>query len=204
MLPALCLNPKKGSRVLDMAAAPGGKTTQLAAIMGNTGTILANEEDAIRAQRLEYNVNKQGATCVSVSVGDGRRIVTDEEFDFILLDAPCSGAGTVEVGNSMTYRAISERLVNRSASLQYGLLKKGLSLLKKGGTLVYSTCSILHNENEDVINKILTEFPDVSPVPLSLPNTDTVPTLPSTVKGTMLVAPSQLYEGFFVAKLKKK
>ena len=98
-----------------------------------------------------------------------------------------------------------ERIVTIGSTISIDFILSNASrYVKDNGTIVYSTCTVNKRENEDVINKILTEFPDVSLVPLSLLNTDTVPTLPSTVKGTMLVAPSQLYEGFFVAKIRKK
>ena len=95
MIPPLVLAPRQGETVLDMAAAPGGKTTQMAALSGNAALITACEKNRIRAERMQFNLQRQGATRVSVMVEDARRLDDLFSFDRILLDAPCSGSGTI-------------------------------------------------------------------------------------------------------------
>ena len=99
MIPPMFLGAKPGENVLDMAAAPGGKTTQIAALTGNQAMITACEMNKIRADRLKYNVQRQGATRVTVMNIDSRNMDDLFSFDRILLDAPCSGSGTVQLGN---------------------------------------------------------------------------------------------------------
>lgn len=203
MLPPLCLNPKENSFILDMAAAPGGKTTQLAALIHNQGHILANEANALRAETLKYNVHLQGASCIEVSVGYGQSLSTPP-CDYILLDAPCSGSGTISVYDSQTYRPFSEKLVTQSAKIQAKLLKRAVELVRPGGRIVYSTCSVLKKENEDVVGEILQNYDNISLVPLDQNAFAPISALNSTLSGALLVAPSKYYEGFFIAVLKKK
>ena len=204
MLPPLILKPKENMNILDMCAAPGSKTTQLGALTSNNAPIVACELDMIRHERLKYNINKQHCTNISTYQIDSRKINLDVEFDAILLDAPCSGSGTIDLNDKRTYISFSERLVLKSSSMQYGLLKKALEKLKIGKTMVYSTCSILSIENEDVVRKILKEFPNVEVVPIYFEGMNNLPLLPTSIKGCLLVGPNELYEGFFVCKLKKK
>ncbi|MDD6301824.1 MAG: RsmB/NOP family class I SAM-dependent RNA methyltransferase [Bacillales bacterium] len=203
-LPPIILNPKKNVSILDMAAAPGGKTTELASLTNNESSILACEVNQIRCERLKYNVAKQGATSVEVRNIDSRKLEDGLSFDYILLDAPCSGTGTIDLNDKQTYVSFSPRLVEKSSRTQLVLLKKALHLLKDGGTMVYSTCSILKQENEDIILEALKEFPNVSIVPIMFKGMELLPTLPTKIKGALTVMPSILYEGFFICKLKKK
>lgn len=203
MLPPIVLGPKKNKMILDMASAPGGKTSQMASLTNNESKIVALELDPIRFEKLKYNLDKQGATSVTPILCDGRKFVTETTFDQILLDAPCSGSGTVDVNNKASYVSFSEKLVNKCASTQYAMLKNAVSLLKKGQTMVYSTCSILKKENEDIINKILEENKDISVVPIFINGMNSLPTLPCSIKGALVIRPSESYEGFFVCKLRK-
>ena len=134
---------------------------------------------------------------------DAKKLKFDFSFDHILLDAPCSGSGTVDLNDKRTYISFSEKLVVKSSTIQYTLLKKALELLKSGESMVYSTCSILKMENEDVVNKVLKEFPNVKVVPIFFEGMNVLPTLPTTIKGSLLVRPTELFEGFYVCKLKK-
>ena len=106
MIPPLVLNPKENDNVLDLTAAPGSKTTQMAALMNKKGYILANELDKTRCEKLKYNVAQQGASIVEVINGRGEKIGTNykEQFDKVLLDAPCSGEGRFIATNVQTYR----------------------------------------------------------------------------------------------------
>ena len=130
MLPPLFVQPVAGENLLDMAAAPGGKTTQLAALSGGKAMITACEKNAIRAERLKFNLSRQGASRVSVLVQDARKLDDFFSFDKILLDAPCSGSGTLYVENGELKSKFSKELVDNSSRLQAELLRKALKLLR--------------------------------------------------------------------------
>lgn len=197
MLPPIILQPKAKENILDMAAAPGGKTTEIATLTQNKAFITACEKNKIRAERLKFNLQKQGVGCVNVMLEDARKLSDFFSFDKILLDAPCSGSGTISVFDT----GFNKELIDRSSKTQEELLKKALKILKKGGELVYSTCSILEQENERVLRKVVQKSSaEIVPIePL-----DGVPTLPTTIDGTLSVCPTELYEGFFVAKIRKR
>lgn len=196
MLPPIILQPKAKENILDMAAAPGGKTTEIAALTQNKAFITACEKNKIRADRLKYNLQKQGVGCANVMLEDARKLSDFFSFDKILLDAPCSGSGTMSVFDT----GFNKELIDRSSKTQEELLKKALKILKKGGELVYSTCSILTQENEGVLRRVVQKSgAEIVPIePL-----DGVPMLPTRINGTLCVCPTELYEGFFVAKIKK-
>ena len=196
MLPPIILEPKEGENILDMAAAPGGKTTQIAAITQNKAFITACEKNKIRADRLKYNLQKQGVGCVNVMLEDARKLSDFFSFDKILLDAPCSGSGTMSVFDN----SFSKELIDRSSKTQEELLRKALKILKPGGEMIYSTCSILAQENEEVLKKVVQKF-DAEIVPIE--PIDEIPALPTSIDGLMCISPTYLYEGFFVAKIKK-
>ncbi|MBQ2835944.1 MAG: RsmB/NOP family class I SAM-dependent RNA methyltransferase [Clostridia bacterium] len=196
MLPPIILEPKAGENILDMAAAPGGKTTQMAAITQNKAYITACEKNKIRAERLKYNLQKQGVGCVNVMLEDARKLSDFFSFDKVLLDAPCSGSGTMSVFDN----GFSKELIYRSSKTQEELLSKALKILKPGGEMVYSTCSILEQENEGVLRKVLHKF-GAEIIPIE--NIEGVPVLHTSIDGVMCVAPTDLYEGFFVARIKK-
>ena len=197
MIPAVILEPKAQENILDMAAAPGGKTTQIAAITNNQCMITACEKNKIRADRLKYNLEKQGVRCTNVMLEDARKLSDFFSFDKILLDAPCSGSGTEGIFN----KSFSKDLIDRSSKVQTELLIKALKILKPGNEMVYSTCSILRQENEDILNSVLHKISaEIVPINIDV----NIPKLDTTINGTLCVAPNELYEGFFVAKIKKK
>lgn len=137
MLPPIILEPKEGTDILDMAAAPGGKTTQIAALTNNKAHITACEKNKIRAERLKYNVDKQGATCVFIMPKDSRFIDDFFSFDQILLDAPCSGSGTLDYNDANVEKYFTEQLIERSSKTQKTLLSKAIKLLKPGHEMVF-------------------------------------------------------------------
>ena len=202
MLPPVILEPKEGNDILDMAAAPGGKTTQMAALSNNKAHITACEMNNIRAERLKYNVLKQGASSVYVMQKDSRILDDYFSFDQILLDAPCSGSGTLELSNPNLNRNFTKKLIDKSVNSQLTLLTKALKVLKKGNDMVYSTCSILSCENEDVVNKILSKF-KCEILPIEFDGINELPLLPTKIPGTLCVCPNEFYEGFFIAKIRK-
>lgn len=201
MLPPLVLEPKAKDTILDMCASPGGKTTELATMTENLASITACEMNNIRIEKLKYNVALQGAKSVYVMNADARNLDSFYSFDKILLDAPCSGSGTLDISNDTYTKFFTPKLVEKSVKSQLALLRKAVSILKKGGTLVYSTCSVLKAENEEVLNSVLKDgLVVVEPISATLASS--LPTLPS-MPGTLTVCPDDIYEGFFVAKLKK-
>lgn len=195
MLPPLYLAPEAGESILDMAAAPGGKTTELYALSGGKALITACERDAIRFERLKFNLMRQGATRVTAMKTDATTLDDAFSFDKILLDAPCTGSGTIAPKSPVRF---SENYLARCVGSQKKLLQKALRLLKKGGELVYSTCSVLRQENEEVLESVLGGGCVLEP----LTPFEGLPLLPSAA-GTVCVRPTELYEGFFVAKIKK-
>lgn len=202
MIPPIVLSPKEDENILDMAAAPGGKTTQMLALSQNQAFITACEKNKIRAERLQYNLNKQGANRVNVMIKDARQLDDFFSFDKILLDAPCSGSGTISIFDKKLESTFTEDLVNRSAKVQCDLLKKAITLLKPGHEMVYSTCSILAKENENILQKFIDmKKIEILPIDVSV-FTDAI-LLPTSMEGTLCICPSALYEGFFVAKLRK-
>lgn len=203
MLPPIILNPQEGENILDMAAAPGSKTTQLAALSNNKSFITACEMNNIRAERLKYNLEKQGVTNTYVMVTDARKLDDLFSFDKILLDAPCSGSGTISEDDNQLEKIFTMKLINKSSNTQMALLKKAIRLLKPGKEMVYSTCSILECENELVLEKAL-KGTNTEIVPIEFENIENIPLLPVKIPGTICVCPNQLFEGFFIAKIKKK
>ena len=196
MVPAIILNPKEGENILDMAAAPGGKTIQIASMTNNKVWITACEKNKIRGEKLKYNLEKQGVGCVNVMIQDARFLNDLFSFDKILLDSPCSGSGTQSINGIEDVR----ELVIRSSRIQEQLLIKALKLLKKGHEMVYSTCSILSIENEEIINKALKKCKAEI---VKINKIEGIELLPTKIDGTLCIKPSEYFEGFFVAKLKK-
>ncbi len=201
MIPVIALDPKEKEDILDMTAAPGSKTTQIAMETKNKAFITACEKNNIRQQRLKYNLEKQGVTCCTVLNMDAREI--DESFSFhkILLDAPCSGSGTINENIENPNQIISKEQMAKITSIQLALLRKALKILKPGGTLVYSTCSILKEENEQILKTVWKEF-SIEIIPLEIKNNDFT-LLPTDIPGTLCICPDKFYEGFFIALLKK-
>lgn len=203
MLPPIILSPKENENILDMAAAPGGKTTQVSALSNGKALITACEKNKVRSERLKYNIEKQGANGICVLVEDARKLNSFLSFDKILLDAPCSGSGTICLNDEKLEKYFKEELIERSSRVQFELLKKAVEILKPGHEMIYSTCSILKNENENNLLKIL-KSGKVEIVPISEEIFRDIQVLPVTIEGTICVCPCKLYEGFFIAKLRKK
>ena len=202
MIPPIILSPKENENILDMASAPGGKATQMLALSSNKAFITACEKNKIRAERLKYNINLQSANRINVMVKDSRTLDDFLSFDKILLDAPCSGSGTININDSKLEKYFTEDLVNRSTKIQFNLLKKAINLLRPGHEMVYSTCSILSKENEEILQHFI-DSNKVEIIPIDLNQFSDVDILPVNINGTLCICPSDLYEGFFVAKLRK-
>ncbi len=233
MLPPFALDLTGSEDVLDMCAAPGGKTTQMHAL-APAAHITACELHAPRAEKLEHNLHVQGAVNVQVMRCDARELDEFFSFDKILLDAPCTGSGTLSLKNPRTLKGFSDALLQKCARSQRALLDRALTVLKPGGTLVYSTCSILPQENEDTLIHVLKKHPDCEIVPLDGSTPDQhpddasdledaganaatennavtqavlageLPLIKNELSGTLTVMPTRDYEGFYLAKIKKK
>lgn len=133
-LPAIVLEPKEGMRVLDVTAAPGSKTTQIAALMNNTGTIVACEKHQIRYDKLVHNIKLQGATNIETHKMDAVKLMAElekESFDAILLDVPCSAEGRIKLSDERTYGFWSLKNIQEKVAIQTSLLEASLPLLKK-------------------------------------------------------------------------
>ena len=161
MIPPLELNPSPTDIVLDMCAAPGGKTTHLAELMGNEGVIVAIELNRERMKTLRSNISRMGVSNTILIRTDARKIsVLKEKFSKILLDAPCTGEGLLPIDPTRKTKTKLEDLY-RTASRQIKLIKAAIEALAPGGELVYSTCSIAPEENEFVINEVLNMFDNI-------------------------------------------
>lgn len=206
MLPvaALFADGDMPQRVMDVAAAPGSKTTQIAARMGNKGGILANEYSASRVKVLHANISRCGISNVALTHFDGRVFgaALPESFDAILLDAPCSGEGVVRK-DPEALKNWSPESNQQIAATQRELIDSAFHALQPGGTLVYSTCTLNREENEDVVQWLLARYPQaVETLPLGSLFPQASEAL--TAEGFLHVFP-QIYdcEGFFVARLRK-
>ena len=132
---------------------------------------------------------------------DARKLSDFFMFDKIMLDAPCSGSGTINITDSNLEKYFSKELCTRAVKTQKELLEKAAKIVKTGGEIVYSTCSVLKDENEKVIQTILNKSNfEIVPIDMDLTG---IPVIPTTIEGTLCVCPTELYEGFYVAKLKK-
>jgi len=210
MIPPVVLKPEPGDIILDLWAAPGSKTTQIAQYMNNQGLIIANDSQGKRLSALGINLQRCGVTNTIITKMDGERIRGQELFDKILLDAPCSGTGTIRRSYKIA-EMWSPGLVDRMAKIQYKLLKNAYRLLKKGGILVYSTCTLEPKENEGIIHQLLKENPDAKLLNIDL-NIKRSPAITKfqeeeydeEIKKCLRIYPQDNdTEGFFVAKITK-
>lgn len=214
MLPPLILDPQPGDRVLDIAAAPGSKTTQMAALMENKGEITANDTSRVRIYRLEANLKMQGATIAKITRNDARAVwqKTPEYFDKVLVDVPCSMEGRFTTNDPKSYRDWSVKKVHELARLQRWILRSAVSATKPGGTIVYSTCTLSPEENEEVLHWLITK--EKGNIRLESIHINALPTGPvirswegkkyeDAVNLSARIYPSGIMEGFFIAKLKK-
>ncbi|KAJ3291210.1 hypothetical protein HK104_006270 [Borealophlyctis nickersoniae] len=284
MIPPVILAPRPGDRVLDMCAAPGGKSTQLVEAVGKAGRVVVNEVDRERMMRLVKTVERLVPEdvwgVVEYRLGDGRMLelgdwegtsanaggcehggntwngeggagktheseetdvwsdgkgtsepqlqrqyntsrILGMPFDAILVDAPCSGEGTINLSLPSSYRHWSPQFVTKISRLQRQLLYNAYALLKPGGTLVYSTCTLSPQENEEVVQELLDDYGDnVELVELDPPfggvggvglanfsrglRRHLGKEYRRDMENALRVFPDEDYEGFFVAKLRKK
>ena len=202
MIPAILIEPKEGDNILDMCAAPGGKTTLMSILSNNKALITACEKNKIRYDRLLYNIQKQGAKGINVINQDSRELSSYFSFDKILLDAPCSGSGTLlETVDSKGF--IDKEYVEKLVKVQRKLLDKAITILKSGGILIYSTCSVFKEENENNISYILDKYNNLKLEAINKEKYKDLELLPTKYDETICIQPNEYYEGFFVAKIIK-
>lgn len=214
MIPAMVLNPQPGEKVLDICAAPGSKTTQVAAMMNNQGELVANDINQIRIYKLESNLKQQGVTNVIVTkmAAETVWLRIPESVDKTLVDVPCSLEGRFNVFEPKTFTQWSVRKVKYLSKHQKWILRSAVSATKVGGTIVYSTCTLSPEENEEVIDWILNKEKGALRVEkIALPGFKfDEPVLnwqgknyDSQIKNAVRIWPGNNMEGFFIAKLKK-
>jgi len=215
MLPALALEPKPGELVLDLCAAPGSKTTQMAAMMNNSGTIIANDKNIGRMIVLVSNFERCGCTNIIVTRNDAVQLCqklakTNIKFDKILLDLPCSGEGTIR-SSPKTFLMWNIKMIHKLGRLQRKIASSAVQLLKPDGTIVYSTCTHAPEENEEVIDFLINRF-NLKMEEIKLP-VKCRPGLQewdgekfeNSISSACRIYPQDNdTEGFFVAKLRRK
>jgi 16S rRNA (cytosine1407-C5)-methyltransferase len=214
MIPAIVLDPKPGEHILDLTAAPGSKTTQIASLMHNKGSIVANDISNNRIYKLKANLQKYGVTNTQIKHKAAERLWQDhyEEFDKVLLDAPCSMESIFIEQELETYEDWSVKKIKHLAHKQQWMLRSAISACKAGGVIIYSTCTISPQENEQVIDWILQKDGNkIQLEEISIPHLDLMNGITSfegksynpEVAKTKRVIPSEHMEAFFTAKLRK-
>ncbi|MBV6513671.1 MAG: Ribosomal RNA small subunit methyltransferase F [Ignavibacteriaceae bacterium] len=208
MIPPLVLNPSEEDKVLDLCAAPGSKTTQLAALMNNRGTLIANDIAAERVKSLAFNTERMNVMNAAVLHGKGEMLskIFHSWFDKILVDVPCSGLGVLQKKGEINKWWTTDSVKNL-AEIQYRLLVSAAKMLRQGGELVYSTCTLTVEENEQVLDQFLRKFP-FKLVPVEIPlKSEAGRALGDNqeLHNTRRLIPWEVNsEGFFVAKLIKE
>ncbi|HLC68973.1 MAG TPA: RsmB/NOP family class I SAM-dependent RNA methyltransferase [Candidatus Bilamarchaeaceae archaeon] len=155
MLPVIALDPQPGEHILDLAAAPGSKATQIAQHMKNSGILIANDDAYMRLKPLGGHIGRLGILNCAVTEYDGRKLPSIMHFHRVLLDAPCSG-----LGSRFTHSPYSPNRLRQMCKLQKQLLVHAFDLLLPGGRLIYSTCTTRNEENEEVVQRLLDKRSD--------------------------------------------
>ena len=201
MLVARVLDPRPGERVLDLCAAPGAKTTHLAALIGDEGAVVAVERHSGRASALERTARRMHAGCVRVEVGDAAAPRPDGGYQRVLVDPPCSGLGTLQSRPDIRWRASPEK-VAELAGLQAEILRAGAAATGPGGVLVYSVCTISRAESEAVLDAFLVATPEFTADVLG----DMYPDWRHPGDGRYLqsLPHRDLTDGFFIARLRRR
>ena len=206
MLVARLLDPRPGERVLDLCAAPGGKTTHLAALMDGSGEVVAVERNRRRAGVIQHTARRLQLGNIRVEVSDAAEPRTDGGFDRVLVDPPCTGLGTLQARADLRWRATPER-AEEMAIVQGAILAAGAEAVRPGGVLVYSTCTISSAENERRIADFLDSRPDFSVDDLGaeLPGLRlSTPRMPAGSERFLMTLPHRDHTaGFFVSRLRR-
>ena len=192
---ATALLAQKGMRVLDACAAPGGKTFTTAILMENEGEIVAGDIHDHRVKLILDGAKRLGLNIVSAKKMDATEFYEDlGQFDRVLCDVPCSGVGVIRRKPEIKYKF--EQEVNELPDIQFKILENSAKYLKKGGRLIYSTCTLLKSENEEVVNRFLENNKDFVPAPIGVMGiSDT---------NVTFIPPEFLGDGFFIAAFERK
>lgn len=217
LLPILALNPKENEKILDMCAAPGGKTVQIANLTQNKSVITVNDADVARVGYMKKLFKTHNVNVEAFYVQPAQYLskhLEPESFDKILIDAPCSGEGLIDLEDKKTLGFWSTKKIKRLSKLQKSILAEAVKLLKPNGEIIYSTCTLAPEENEEVIHwgvqklglsieKIeLPESFDFSNVQIGLTSWSQK-AFDENSKKCMRIKPNNYLEAFFVARLKK-
>ncbi|MGV8150157.1 MAG: NOL1/NOP2/sun family putative RNA methylase [Candidatus Woesearchaeota archaeon] len=219
MIPPIILDPKPSELVLDMCAAPGSKTSQIAMYMKNSGLLIANDVSGMRLKALGMNLQRCGVRNALITLmqeGRFKKILEQDSnfrFDKILVDAPCSGTGTIRK-SLRTIREWNPSAITKLSKIQKNLIDIAFKLLKEGGTMVYSTCTIEPEENEAVISYLLDKYDNAELLEIDSDNLGIIRTPAITEFQNLKIRPEvtkclRLHpydnntEGFFVAKIRK-
>lgn len=206
MLVARIVDPQPGMKILDCCAAPGGKTSHIAELMRDQGSIIAYDIHEHKKQLIEAQTKRLGLHAIQALIGDARQLANeyaDHTFDRILLDAPCSGLGVIRRKPDLKWAKL-ESDITEIRAVQYTILDNIHNLLKPGGVLVYSTCTLEYEENQSIINEFLAKHPD-----FSLDNMITDQLLALTPRlvgeGMLQILPHHYQsDGFFITRLRKQ
>ena len=200
-LSVLCAQlPKDGGRVLDCCAAPGGKSFAAAIAMEGGGSITSCDVHAHKAKLIENGAARLGLANIHAMQQDATVTVEDwkDAMDTVICDVPCSGLGIIRKKPDIRYKNLKE--LEALPGLQLQILRNQASYVKKGGTLLYSTCTVLRRENEDVVKAFLEERDDFYAEPLTLPEV-----FPKNETGMLTLIPGQFdTDGFFICRLRRK
>lgn len=214
-IPVLVMNLKNNARILDVASAPWSKTSQIADLINNSWEIIANELNAIRIEKLKFTLNRQWVTNTKVIKNDARKlneVLAWEKFDYILADLPCSAEWRFKTNIEKSFWFWKKEVVENNSKLQREILDSIVWLIKKNWTLIYSTCTISPEENEDIVEYLLSKYTELSLENIEVEydymrnwienyewkkyNFDT--------KKVKRFLPSEITEWFFIAKFIKK
>lgn len=213
LIPALALTPEPGEDILDVCAAPGGKTAHIAALTGNRARITANDSIKPRINKLKEVIDLLGVKVTEVTSHPGQyldKFVT-ASFDRILLDAQCSGEGMMDLSRGDALRFWSPERIEKMSRLQQRMLVAAFKRLRPGGVLVYSTCTIAPEENEAPIDHLLRHFPAAAVEPVAVTIPEARPGLRRWqgreyhpgLENALRVVPSPFLESFFVCRIRK-
>lgn len=214
MLATVVLDPQPGETVLDLAAAPGGKTIHIAERMKNQGILSAVEPVRNRMFKLKANLKRCHVSCAKTYQTDGRTVgkKTPERFDRVLLDAPCSSESRFRAGEPKSWATWSLRKLRETSRKQVGLLKAAVHATKPGGRIVYCTCSFSPEENERVVSRVLKKLGDVVQLQnFELPIDNVMngisefegQSFDPQVRLSRRILPNDTMDGFFIACLEK-
>jgi NOL1/NOP2/sun family putative RNA methylase len=215
MLPLMALKPQPGDTYLDLCASPGSKTTQAAAMMNNQGTIIANDSNLGRMRILASNLERCGAMNTIITMMDGAFLCqklknkTKMKFDKILVDAPCSGEGTLRK-SPKTMEIWNEKVIKNLAGVQKKLAIEAFKILRVGGEMIYSTCTLSPQENEEVVDFLKKQFDfEVEKIDLPLKMRPALKCWEGKCYDEEIINARRLYpqdnntDGFFLCKIKK-